>query len=557
MNSILFVAVLVLYSLNACTYQAQMSKCQQLKEKCVAAGNGCESVWNLLEEVCYISGNSCAIKDSTNCNKIIQFLVDQFPEFKDCICIKDNCSIRMWLGEKCSRDEGNVESSSSTDIQFSPPDQVKPSEMVHSNPLGNDCSVAKELCRRDHTCFTQYKTFQRVCRAEVAKCSLEMVVEQCFAAWKLLKKTVMGSCTCSQPVHKRCVKIWKNIFNNTCLQSTQKYQDSAIGKQTYAVEETQSHHPDHIKAKSQWKLSTLSNYEFKQPPSCFQANMECVNDEVCNKQLSLYLQACQVNRSSCDVNRCRAALHAFYTEMPFQVAQMLTFCDCMKSDDNCHQARQFLHGHSCAIKMVPTPSCVHVMQLCRKNKLCWSKYEAFTSKCLRHISQACLEENSCLKTWNAIDPICSESVDCRAAYVDLWGSVLRVKCTCEAASQAEQPACQWFHRMLHGTVCLRQISGGNADLYSSQIELPGNILPVTGEQSLFYDDTIITILYVSCIVLILGIIILALLKTRACTAVYLPKRVSSQVHLSETLPSPFSRSNSTTPEHPLGQKCSF
>lgn len=111
--------------------------------------------------------------------------------------------------------------------------------------------------------------------------------------------------------------------------------------------------------------------EYKQPPSCFQANMECVNDEVCNKQLSLYLQVCQINGSSCDINRCQAALHAFYTNMPFQVAQMLTFCDCRQSDDNCHQARQFLHGHPCAIKMVPTPSCVHVMQLCRENKLCW------------------------------------------------------------------------------------------------------------------------------------------------------------------------------------------
>uniref|UniRef100_A0A670YL90 GDNF family receptor alpha like n=1 Tax=Pseudonaja textilis TaxID=8673 RepID=A0A670YL90_PSETE len=272
----------------------------------------------------YDFSNSCAIKDSTNCNKIIQFLVDQFPEFKDCICIKDNCSIRMWLGKKCSSDKGN--------------------------------------CRNF---------------------------------------------------------IWR--------------------KTTY-------HH------------------------EC-QSNIECVNDEVCNKQLSLYLQVCQINGSSCDINRCRAALHAFYTNMPFQVAQMLTFCDCMQSDDNCHQSRQFLHGHPCAIQMVPTPSCVHVMQLCRENKLCWSKYKAFTSKCLKHVSQDCLEENSCLKTWNAIDPICSESVDCRAAYVDLWGSVLRVKCTCEAASQAEKSVCQWFHRILHGKDCLRKYTQA---LVPHKIRVPAN-----------------------------------------------------------------------------------
>ncbi|XP_032071048.1 GDNF family receptor alpha-like [Thamnophis elegans] len=392
--------VLVLYSLNACTYQAQTSKCQQLKERCVAAGNGCESVWNLLEEVCYISGNSCAVKDSTNCNKIIQFLVEQFPEFKDCFCIKDKLQHRNVVGEKC------------------------PSDKYH-----------------------QFKTNEDK---------------------------------------------WLESQSRLNLKAIDVYND--------------------MKAKSLWKLSALSNYEYKQPPSCFQANMECVNDEVCNKQLSSYLQACQRNGSSCDVNRCREALHAFYTDMPFQVAQMLTFCDCTKSDDNCHQARQFLHGHSCAIKMVPTPSCVHVMQACQENKLCWSKYEAFTSKCLKHISQDCLEENSCLKTWEATDPICSESVDCREAYVGLWGSVLRVKCTCEAASQAEQSVCQWFHRMLHGKVCLPRYQWRH-DLYTSQIELPEK--HVTGEQSLFYDDTIITILYVSCIILILGIILLALLKTRA------------------------------------------
>ncbi|XP_025026670.1 GDNF family receptor alpha-like [Python bivittatus] len=555
MNSILFITVLVLYSMNESTYQAQTSKCQQLKERCVAARNGCESVWNLLEEVCYIPGNSCAVKDSSNCNKIIQFLVDQFPEFKDCICVKDNCSIRMLLGKKCSTDKGNLEPSPSIDTQFTPPRQIKTPRMVLSGQLGNDCSVAKDLCQRDNTCFTKYKIFQRVCRAEVAKCSLQMVVEQCFAAWKLLKKTVMGNCTCPEPVHKRCFKIWKNIFNNTCLQSTQEYQDSAIGKETYTVEETQSRSADHMKAKSQWKLSALSNYEYKQPQSCFQANMECVNDEVCNKQLSLYLQVCQINGSSCDINQCRAALHSFYTNMPFQVAQMLTFCDCMPSDDNCHQAKQFLHGHPCAIKMVPTPTCVHVMSSCQENKLCRRKYEAFTSKCLKHISQACLEENTCLETLNAIDPICSESTECRAAYVDLWGSLLRVKCTCEAAPPAEQSVCRWFHHILHGKVCLRQISGGNIDLYSSQIELPGKILPVTGKRSSFYDNTIITILYTSCIILILGIILLALLKTRACTTAYLPKMREDSF-----LPRPFIREahdTSTTLAHQFGRKCSF
>lgn len=32
--------------------------CLHLREQCVNAANGCESVWNIVEDVCNISGNS-------------------------------------------------------------------------------------------------------------------------------------------------------------------------------------------------------------------------------------------------------------------------------------------------------------------------------------------------------------------------------------------------------------------------------------------------------------------------------------------------------------------
>lgn len=39
-------------------YSAQTTDCLQLREQCINAANGCESVWNVVEDVCNISGNS-------------------------------------------------------------------------------------------------------------------------------------------------------------------------------------------------------------------------------------------------------------------------------------------------------------------------------------------------------------------------------------------------------------------------------------------------------------------------------------------------------------------
>ncbi|XP_061482046.1 GDNF family receptor alpha-like [Rhineura floridana] len=531
MNTILLM-VLGLHSVHMSAFQT--SKCQELRDRCTAAEYGCRSVWNLLEEVCCISGNSYTVKDSTNCNKIIQFLVDQFPEFKDCICTKDNCSIKMLLGKQCFSDKGKSEPTSSTDVQLKFLPWTTSPEMAHPRTLGIDCAVAKEICRGDDTCSLRYKKFQRVCRTEVAKCSLRMVVQQCFTAWKELSKTVLGNCTCPEPVHKRCTKIWKNIFNNTCLQHIQEYRASVVHKETNTGESTYGFDADNLKIKSEWKVSALSNYEYKHLRSCFQVNMDCVNDEVCNRQLSLYLRVCQANGTQCNLNHCQAALQSFYENMPFNIALMLTFCDCLQLDENCHQAKGFLHGKPCGGNIVPPPSCLSVIHMCQGNHICWAKYEAFTLTCLKLFPRACLEDKACLEILDTNDLICSDSAECRAAYIGMWGSVLRVECTCDTTPLAEQPVCKRFYNILHSKSCFTQISGGKADLYSSHIDLSGKILPVTGERSLFYDDTVVIIIYISCIILVLGIILLTLLKTRACTTVYQAK-TASPAHLSEKL----------------------
>ncbi|KAH0622001.1 hypothetical protein JD844_023873 [Phrynosoma platyrhinos] len=291
--------------------------------------------------------------------------------------------------------------------------------------------------------------------------------------------------------------------------------------------------------------------EYKHRQSCFQLNVECVNDEVCNRQLALYLQVCQANGTQCKVKQCQAALQFFYENMPFSVAQMLTFCDCMQSDENCHQAKGLLHGKPCAVHLVPAPSCLSIIHTCQANSLCRVKYDNFTSKCLKYISQTCLEDKACLQFLDRNDLICSDSDECRAAYINLWGSVLQVECTCDTASVEEQSACKWFQHVFHGKSCFSKLT--------SVIIL---------FRALSYNETtIIIIIYISCLIPILGIILLALSKTRmvvvvvvendvnatcffvsrACTTAYQAKTISPS-HLSEKLMIP-----QTTMEHQLCQ----
>ncbi|KAK2544821.1 Gfral [Columba livia] len=309
--------------------------CLHLREQCVNAANGCESVWNIVEDVCNISGNRCKAEDAIGCNRIIQVLADEYPEFKNCLCTADDfCSITTLLGKQCSINKDNI---------------------------------SKE-------------------------------------------------------------------------------------------------------ARLQWRLSSLSKQAYTANRTCLDVNKECVEDEVCNKQLSLYLKVCSVNKK-CNMEECQAAIRFFYQNMPFEVAQMMAFCDCIQPDESCYRAKELLHGKPCAVTAVPPPSCLNVIHVCKENELCSN-----------------------------------------------WGTMLRVECTCQNLPHMEQALCKLFHHMLHSKSCfseLRQISITKKDFHWVNTEVPEEKLSRAQlHSSSINGETVYVIAYSSCIVLILGIVLLTLLKIR-------------------------------------------
>ncbi|XP_051633826.1 GDNF family receptor alpha-like isoform X1 [Manacus candei] len=490
---------LVLFMYFTCVSTVQTTDCLHLREQCINAANGCESVWNVVEDACNIS------------------------EY--------------------------LESFSRSDTELSFRQHRNPKDERHSEELENDCRIAKQRCREDPSCFALYRSFQRACQADAAKCRFPMVNQECLSAWKELMKTVLGQCTCSEPLQTRCIKIWKGIFNNRCLQYSQESQASApsghdddsddddynadVDDEKNLVTDTDN---ISMETKLQWGLSALSKQVYTTNRTCLDVNRECVEDEVCNKQLSLYLKVCSVNKK-CNMEECQAALRFFYQNMPFEVAQMMIFCDCIQHDESCHRAKELLHGKPCAVTAVQAPSCLNVIHMCEENELCRKKYTSFRSKCWRHVTKKCYDDEACLETLIKDDMPCSANADCKAAYISNWGTMLHVECTCQNLPPVEQSLCKLFHHMLHSKSCfseLRQISIQKNGFGWVNTEMPGK--KPSGAQlhsSAISGETVYIIAYSSCIALILGIVLLTLLNIRACRTKYESRSLLPD-HSSET-----------------------
>ncbi|KAM6185151.1 GDNF family receptor alpha-like [Rhynchocyon petersi] len=189
--------------------------------------------------------------------------------------------------------------------------------------------------------------------------------------------------------------------------------------------------------------------------SCLEVAEACVEDVVCNPQLALYLQACSANGNLCDVKHCQAAIRFFYQNMPFNIAQMLAFCDCAQSDIPCQQAKEALHSKPCALNVVPTPTCLDVIHSCRNDELCRTLYKTFQSKCWQHVTRKCYEDETCISTLNPQDLTCSGNNDCMAAYIGTFGTILQVQCTCRSITHSEESLCKIFQHMLHRRSCFR------------------------------------------------------------------------------------------------------
>ncbi|XP_015342875.1 GDNF family receptor alpha-like [Marmota marmota marmota] len=260
-----------------------------------------------------------------------------------------------------------------------------------------------------------------------------------------------------------------------------------------------------------WNLTTPSYHEFNGIQSCLEVTEACVGDVVCNAQLAPYLKACTTNGDLCDVKHCQTAIRFFYQNMPFNVAQMLAFCDCAQSDIPCQQSKEALHSKPCAVNIIPPPTCLNVIHSCRNDELCRRRYRTFQSKCWPRVSGKCHEDETCISMLGKRDLTCSGSDDCKAAYLGTLGTVLQAQCTCRSVTQSEESLCKIFEHMLHRKSCFNYPMLSNFKGIALYKRKHAKEITLTGFHSSFNGQVIYAVM---CMTVTCGILLLVMLKLR-------------------------------------------
>ncbi|XP_069829520.1 GDNF family receptor alpha-like isoform X2 [Dendropsophus ebraccatus] len=463
--------------------RSQAVNCSDLKEKCKMSADECAGLWTTTEQVCDLSGVNCQLKSLMNCNMTIFYFTETYPDFKACTCSEDiYCTVKKLLGKNCN--SKNVPTIPDRPIYHEHTNIQK--EFMSKISVGslpgkaNDCISAKQLCKKDHNCLSLYENFKIQC-IHPHECILNDAVQSCLTAWSELKKTVLGNCVCLNSTKRRCIKVWNSIYNNTCLQHSKERQIS-----TYSEDKNYFTAVDFDSYSSQgtlnleWDSSLLKDIEFGGPKSCFDVAALCLEDSVCNRHLAALMKACPADGTACNVKDCKRTIRAFYETMPFNMSQMLAFCECDQSHKACQLAGDVLHSKSCTANYDVPISCLHVIQSCLDNELCSERYGIYQSKCWEPFSR-CGNNRSCLLGFHKEDVTCSGSDECRAAYIRTLGTKLQIPCTCSGELNYEdQHLCELFSHTLNNTSCLKRITA--IKIHASYIDSQGEQLKSSGTQ---------------------------------------------------------------------------
>ncbi|XP_078503672.1 GDNF family receptor alpha-like [Lissotriton helveticus] len=490
---------------------SKASECLHFKKQCISASSGCHGVWNMFEDFCNVTGETCQMKDSSRCNVAIKYLADRYPNFKDCFCMEIfDCDIKRSLVEACYSNKGQLKSPSISDIQ---PGLIA-SEIINeetlSNEMENDCSQAKRICQESSRCFTMYENFQRTCRTEREHCDQTY----CLTIWDELKKTTLGTCKCQKPITDKCMHVFKSIHNNTCLKNTQQHYNFESNEDN-GNSNTDTHASNkNTQTSLEWEKSSLSKQKDTSIRSCFEVTAMCISDPQCNRKLASQLADCSKEaKRSCNRNLCLASIRSFYESMPFNVAQLFALCDCNEADTLCEEAKRAFHSKPCAVYRYPIPSCLQKIQSCLVDTLCRQRYEAFMSKCWGH-SAICHGDEMCLYEVSRNHHNCSGDDDCKVAYINTLGTFLQEQCTCINVSESEQHLCKMVHYRLQRKACFAQTPVPVLNIVPSQKGASETEITFTGFRSPLNGAMIYIIAYTSGIILTLGIIMLILLKAR-------------------------------------------
>ncbi|KAM9848247.1 GDNF family receptor alpha-like isoform 2-T2 [Aulostomus maculatus] len=195
-----------------------------------------------------------------------------------------------------------------------------------------------------------------------------------------------------------------------------------------------------------WRSSSLIGSADAGAGSCLEQMRVCVSDTVCNRFLAPLLMACTADQ--CDRDRCQRAMEHFYSNMPPNVADMLTMCECNSSDADCLHVKAALHSGACATEAW---ICQESVSRCVQERRCRDLLKTFQAKCWSSEEAQCSSTDLQEECFSLMDPdlILAGDVECKTAFAATLGTALHHPCTCKQVHGPHLRACIVIHEVLH------------------------------------------------------------------------------------------------------------
>ncbi|XP_057193187.1 GDNF family receptor alpha-like isoform X2 [Triplophysa rosa] len=208
------------------------------------------------------------------------------------------------------------------------------------------------------------------------------------------------------------------------------------------------HHSAQENKKHDAEWQTGGQIDHRINRSCLEEIMACIEDEMCNRKMVPFVQACSAYH--CKSLQCRQAMGHFYSTLPHSRAETMVFCECDREDQECQQMKDSLHSGSCVTDESQTPwTCLEMLDSCSGDVLCRQIFNSYLSDCFG-AEKAPLDHQYSASDWlQLLDPdfFLGEQQQCRVAFVATMGSVLHHPCICD----------RLHHQDLHKCTRLQQL----------------------------------------------------------------------------------------------------
>nr|XP_005992449.1 PREDICTED: GDNF family receptor alpha-3 isoform X2 [Latimeria chalumnae] len=312
-----------------------------------------------------------------------------------------------------------------------------------------NCIEAENLCYAEPSCNTSYQILVNCQPSDNRLLHLGREARrECKHAEQVLHNNSMYKCKCQRGMksEEHCLKVFWTVHSFL----THGYDDVLASP----YDGSTSVHSGTAEYNRLAALVSDMSYSDSESNRCLHAAQVCSVDERCLSFRTEYVATCtkrSANNEICNRRKCHKNLRRFFDSVPKQFSQRLLFCFCQ--DVTCGERRRQTIVPKCSFEEEEKPSCLNLLDSCRKDNICRSRLADFHKNCQYSPKSVngCLEENraACLMSYTGLI-----GTAMTPNYVSNCSLELSLWCTCEGSGNFPEE-CEKILNLFTNNICLK------------------------------------------------------------------------------------------------------